>query len=58
MATVPARERTATCLVALFVLTIVAFLLAEVIPGDPARTYAGPGATPGGRRRGAGSTSG
>lgn len=39
-------RRTATALLALFVLTIVAFLLAEVIPGDPALTYAGPGATP------------
>jgi ABC-type dipeptide/oligopeptide/nickel transport system permease component len=39
-------RRTGTALLALFVLTIVAFLLAEVIPGDPARTYAGPGATP------------
>jgi ABC-type dipeptide/oligopeptide/nickel transport system permease component len=40
-------RRTATALAALFVLTVVAFLLAEVIPGDPARTYAGPGASPG-----------
>jgi ABC-type dipeptide/oligopeptide/nickel transport system permease component len=39
-------RRTGTALLALFVLTIVAFLLAEVIPGDPARTYVGPGATP------------
>lgn len=39
-------RRAATALVALFVLTIVAFLLAQVVPGDPARTYAGPGATP------------
>jgi ABC-type dipeptide/oligopeptide/nickel transport system permease component len=39
-------RRASTALLALFVLTIVAFLLAEVIPGDPARTYAGPGATP------------
>lgn len=39
-------RRVGTALVALFVLSVVAFLLAEVIPGDPARTYAGPGATP------------
>ena len=40
-------RRAATAILALFVLTIVAFLLAQVIPGDPARTYAGPDATPG-----------
>jgi len=38
-------KRIGTVVLSLFVLTIVAFVLAEVIPGDPARTYVGPGAT-------------
>ena len=37
-------KRVATVIVSLLVLTMVAFALAEVIPGDPALSYAGPGA--------------
>ncbi len=39
-------EANGTVLLSLFVLTIVAFLLAQVIPGDPARVYVGSAATP------------
>ena len=39
-------KRVATVIVSLLVLTMVAFALAEVIPGDPALSYAGPGRTP------------